>query len=140
MAHYKAQGTRRVWLPAAVFGLFALAICGRLVQLQVLEHDNYAKQAEQELLGVGPTHTLYRACGCEACAQTGYKGRSGVYELMVFDETTRTMIHDGANEQLLRQHAASHGMLSLREDGYQRVRAGLTSLDEVLRVTRENEG
>ena len=51
MAHYKAQGTRRVWLPAAVFGLFALAICGRLVQLQVFEHGNYAKQAEQELLG-----------------------------------------------------------------------------------------
>lgn len=59
---------------------------------------------------------------------------------MVFDEATRTLIHDGANEQLLRAHAAEHGMLSLREDGYQRVRAGVTSLDEVLRVTRENDG
>lgn len=51
MAQYKAQGTRRVWLPAAVFGLFALAICGRLVQLQVVEHDRYAGEAQKELLG-----------------------------------------------------------------------------------------
>ncbi|MFO1378739.1 MAG: penicillin-binding protein 2 [Steroidobacteraceae bacterium] len=51
MAQYKAQGTRRVWLPAAVFGLFALAICGRLVQLQLIEHEHYASKAQKELLG-----------------------------------------------------------------------------------------
>jgi len=51
MAQYKAHGTRRVWLPAAVFGLFALAICGRLVQLQVFEHERYAAEAHKELLG-----------------------------------------------------------------------------------------
>lgn len=93
--------------------------------------------AEQELLGIGPDHTLYRACGCDACAQTGYKGRTGVYELMVFDENTRTLIHDGANEQLLRAHASERGMHSLREDGFARVRNGVSSLDEILRVTRE---
>lgn len=93
--------------------------------------------AEQELLGIGPEHTLYRARGCEACGQTGYKGRTGVYELMVFDENTRTLIHDGANEQLLRSHASEHGMHSLREDGFARVRNGVSSLDEILRVTRE---
>lgn len=93
--------------------------------------------AEQALLGIGADHTLYRACGCEACANTGYRGRTGVYELMVFDEHTRTLIHDGANEQLLRVHAAERGMLSLREDGFARVLAGVTSLEEVLRVTRE---
>lgn len=96
--------------------------------------------AEQALLGVGPDHTLYRACGCPACSQSGYRGRGGIYELMVFDENTRTLIHDRANEQELRSHAASRGMLSLREDGYARVRAGVTSLDEIMRVTRaENE-
>ncbi|MDQ7988215.1 MAG: type II secretion system ATPase GspE [Candidatus Dactylopiibacterium sp.] len=95
--------------------------------------------AEQALLGVGPDHTLYRACGCPACAQSGYRGRGGIYELMVFDENTRSLIHDGANEQVLRTHAAERGMLSLREDGYQRVRAGVTSLEEILRVTRSDD-
>ncbi|MEN3110158.1 type II secretion system ATPase GspE [Uliginosibacterium paludis] len=96
--------------------------------------------AEQALLGVGPEHALYRAGGCPACAQSGYRGRGGIYELMVFDENTRTLIHDRANEQALRAHASEHGMLSLREDGYARVRAGVTSLEEILRVTRaENE-
>ena len=51
MAQYKAQGTRRVWLPAAAFGMFALAICARLVQLQVVEHGRYAAEAQKELLG-----------------------------------------------------------------------------------------
>ena len=92
--------------------------------------------AEQALLGVGSQHTLYRAGSCEACGHTGYKGRGGIYELMVFDDTTRSLIHDGANEQALRQHASQHGMHSLREDGFARVRAGVSSLDEVLRVTR----
>lgn len=51
MAQYRAHGSRRVWLPAAAFGLFALAISGRLVQLQVLQHDHYAAAAREELLG-----------------------------------------------------------------------------------------
>lgn len=51
MAQYKAQGTRRVWLPAAAFGAFALLLCARLVQLQVVQHDQYAAQAQRELLG-----------------------------------------------------------------------------------------
>jgi general secretion pathway protein E len=96
--------------------------------------------AEQALLGISADHTLYRAVGCSACANTGYRGRTGVYELMVFDDATRTLIHDGANEQLLRNNAAERGMLSLREDGFSRVLAGMTSLDEILRVTREADG
>jgi cell division protein FtsI/penicillin-binding protein 2 len=51
MAQHQAHATRRVWLPAAAFGLFAMAICGRLVQLQVIEHNRYAAEAQQELLG-----------------------------------------------------------------------------------------
>jgi len=95
--------------------------------------------AEQAVLGIPASHTLYRAGSCPACSNTGYKGRSGIYELMVFDESTRSLIHDRANEQVLRIHAAEHGMLSLRDDGFDRVRAGITSLDEILRITRETE-
>jgi general secretion pathway protein E len=95
--------------------------------------------AEQALLGISPGHALYRAVGCSACSNTGYRGRTGVYELMVFDESIRTLIHDGANEQLLRNRAAEMGMTNLREDGFIRVQAGISSVDEILRVTRESD-
>ena len=61
----------------------------------------------------------------------------GIYELIWVDEALRTLIHQGGNENELRAYAAAQGMGKLREDGFVRVRAGQTSLDEVLRVTRE---
>jgi general secretion pathway protein E len=84
-----------------------------------------------------PPATVYRANGCEQCNQTGYRGRTGVYELMIVDEPLRRLIHDNAGEHLIRQHAEAHGMHVLREDGLRWVVAGETSIEEVLRVTRE---
>lgn len=80
---------------------------------------------------------IYHAVGCNRCRQTGYLGRSGVYELIAIDETLRTMIHDRASEQLMRKHARGL-FLSLRQDGYRRVLAGETSLEEILRVSSED--
>jgi general secretion pathway protein E len=79
---------------------------------------------------------LYRAVGCGACNFSGYRGRTGIYELLVADDETRHLVHDTAAESQLRQHAVRSGMVRLREDGLRWVRAGVTSLDEVLRVTR----
>jgi general secretion pathway protein E len=78
----------------------------------------------------------YRAVGCAACNFSGYKGRTGIYELLTVDDDTRRLVHDGAAERELRDHAVAHGMTRLREDGMRWVREGATSLDEVLRVTR----
>jgi general secretion pathway protein E len=75
--------------------------------------------------------------GCEACAFTGYQGRSGIFELLLIDDESRRLIHDRAAETDLRDHARSKGMKGLREDGMRWVRAGETSLEEVLRVSRE---
>ncbi len=60
-----------------------------------------------------------------------------MFELLSVDEKLRTLIHDGVSEERLREHARGHGMQSIREDGLRWVRAGETSLDEVLRVSRE---
>jgi general secretion pathway protein E len=84
-----------------------------------------------------PPVRAYLAHGCEQCNQTGYRGRTGLYELMTVDESLRRLIHDGSGEYLIRQHAAAQGMRLLREDGLRWVRAGETSIEEVLRVTRE---
>ncbi|MGA7179385.1 MAG: type II secretion system ATPase GspE [Thiobacillaceae bacterium] len=84
-----------------------------------------------------PPAEVYRAIGCEQCNHTGYRGRTGLYELMTIDEPLRRLIHDNAGEHLIRQHAEAHGMRVLREDGLRWVLAGETSIEEVLRVTRE---
>ena len=81
--------------------------------------------------------TFHSAKGCAACNRTGYKGRTGIYELLTVDDELRRLIHDRASEQALREHALSHGMRSLRDDGMRLAAAGTISLEEVVRVTRE---
>lgn len=81
--------------------------------------------------------TLYRAVGCEQCNRTGYRGRTGVYEMVMVDDKMRSMVHDGSGEQAL-EHYARTKTPSIRQDGRRRVLAGETSVEEVLRVTRED--
>ena len=81
---------------------------------------------------------LYGPGGCEACSGTGYAGRTGIYELMTVDEEAKRLIHEAASEHLLRAHVLSHGMRGLRQDGLRWVFSGVTSLEEVVRVTRES--
>ncbi len=97
-----------------------------------------ADAAECELLGVSPAEapTLYHAEGCEQCRGLGYRGRTGIYELVLFDDTLRTMVHTRASEQDMLRHARVLGP-SIREDGLRKVREGVTTIEEVLRVTRE---
>ncbi|UZD54588.1 type II secretion system ATPase GspE [Caldimonas aquatica] len=75
--------------------------------------------------------------GCPACGLSGYKGRTGVYELMVADDKIRALIHSRAAESQLFVAAEQAGMRTMRDDGERLVQAGVTSLEEVLRVTRE---
>lgn len=98
-----------------------------------------ATHLEKELLGV-PVNDEVVIChpvGCARCRHTGYSGRSGVYELIAIDETLRSMIHDRAPEQEMRQYSRKEHY-SLRQDGCRRVLMGDTSLEEVLRVTSED--
>lgn len=78
--------------------------------------------------------TLFRGKGCPLCLNTGYKGRQGIYELLVVDETIAQMIDNRAQASEIRQKAKSRGMYSLVEDGKRKVLAGITTSDEVLRV------
>ena len=77
----------------------------------------------------------YQAGGCTECRLSGYKGRAGVYEIMVLNDALRQQITPGTDVQALRHAALAHGMCSLRMAGTQRVKAGQTTLAEVLRVT-----
>ncbi len=97
-----------------------------------------ADEAECALFGLDLSEapTLYHAEGCEVCRQLGYRGRTGIYELVMFDDSLRSMIHTRAAEQDMVRHARRLGP-SIRDDGLRKVREGVTTIEEVLRVTRE---
>jgi len=75
--------------------------------------------------------------GCAHCGYTGYQGRTGIFELMLADEHVRGLIHNRAGEAEIREAALASGMRLMREDGDRLVREGITSREEVLRVTRD---
>ena len=79
----------------------------------------------------------WRAIGCPQCSQTGYRGRTGIYELLTINDTMRQIIHNGASDSALRQAGATAGMEPMRADGARWIDDGTTSEDEVLRVTRD---
>jgi len=78
---------------------------------------------------------LYRGAGCESCRQTGYRGRVGIFELLPVDGSIRPMIQARANASEIRTMAEKQGMRLLRDDGLAKALAGVTTIDEVVRVT-----
>jgi len=95
-----------------------------------------------DLLGIGVTDAtgadLFRGKGCDECRGTGYRGRTGIYELLRITDDTRSLILGKAPTAAIRRHAADHGMVSLREDGWAKACAGVTTVAEILRVTQED--
>ena len=82
---------------------------------------------------------LYEGKGCEDCRFTGYRNRTGIYEILQVSEPIRELILKSASSQQIKQKAISQGMRTLRQDGLQKVFKGLTSLAEVIRVTQQEE-
>ena len=80
---------------------------------------------------------FYKAVGCDQCSHTGYRGRIGIYEVMRVNERVRRMISQRAGEDSIREAALSSGMISLGEDGLAKVKAGVTTPEELLRVVTE---
>jgi general secretion pathway protein E len=79
----------------------------------------------------------WRAVGCDNCGNTGYVGRTGIYELLVVDDEMRMLVHQGANDTDIRRVAEKGGMVNMRVDAQRWVVSGVTSQEEALRVTRE---
>jgi general secretion pathway protein E len=81
-------------------------------------------------------HSIFRGTGCEACGHTGFRGRVGIFELMEIDEEMRKHILANSDASKLMQAARAHGMRTLAEDGWRKVLSGVTTPEEVLRVTQ----
>jgi general secretion pathway protein E len=84
----------------------------------------------------GADHKIHRGAGCEACSQTGFRGRVGIFELMELDEEVRRLILADADAGNLARAARARGMRTLFEDGWQKVREGVTTPEELVRVTQ----
>jgi type II secretory ATPase GspE/PulE/Tfp pilus assembly ATPase PilB-like protein len=85
------------------------------------------------------TAKFWRGAGCEDCRQLGYQGRMGIYELLILDEAIRPLILGRAAASTIAQRAMDQGMRTLRTDGWNKVRAGQSTIEEVLRVTQVEE-
>lgn len=131
------MGVEPFLLSSSIIGILAQ----RLVRLlcPVCKRPHVPDNAECDLLGLSADEPpiLYEPTGCEKCNFLGYRGRTGIYELIEIDSHMRTLIHDGVGEHELEMHARKHWP-SIRQDGMRRILAGETSLEEVLRVTRED--
>jgi general secretion pathway protein E len=86
----------------------------------------------------GPYMTFYKPRGCDKCAQTGFMGRRGIYELLMMDDVVGPLVLKGADAQSIKRAAIEQGMDSLRDDGARKVIAGLTSVEEVLVATQDD--
>ncbi|PLY04258.1 MAG: type II secretion system protein GspE [Desulfuromonas sp.] len=124
---------------SAIIGILAQRLVRRLcpecreaftVEAGLLEELGLAGQVEAGT-------TFYRPCGCDACQQLGYRGRTGLFELLVPDETLRAMVLDNKDAASIAALAVQRGMRTLLASGLAKALAGETSLEEVVRVTQE---
>jgi general secretion pathway protein E/type IV pilus assembly protein PilB len=104
--------------------------CGQPAGLTAIERRGWPAS-----LAVAGASVLRRGAGCLACERAGYRGRVGLFEFLHVDDRIRRLIHEGGSAARLRAEARAAGMATLREDGWRKVRAGLTTIDEVLAST-----
>jgi len=131
------MGVEPFLLSSSIIGVLAQ----RLVRILCpqCKRPHVPDAAECDLLGLPADDPpiLYEPTGCEHCNFLGYRGRTGIYELIEIDNQMRSLIHEGVGEHELEMHARQ-SWPSIRQDGLRRILAGETSLEEVLRVTRED--
>ena len=133
------MGIEPFLVASSLLGVLAQRLVRRLCPACRRAHapDDAERRLMQATNGGSAASELFSAAGCDACSFTGYQGRTGIFELLLVDDESRHLIHNRASEADLREHARRGGMKGLRDDGMRWVREGSTSLEEVLRVSRE---
>ncbi|MBI3558625.1 MAG: type II secretion system protein GspE, partial [Deltaproteobacteria bacterium] len=82
---------------------------------------------------------FFRAAGCPSCSGSGYSGRTVVHELMLVDDDLRQLIIKSMDSGTIKKKAVEHGMITLREDGVNKVIQGITTIEELMRATQADE-
>jgi general secretion pathway protein E len=110
-------------------------LCERCKQTRELTADDIAADPRYEVLGFKPGETVYQPVGCERCGGVGYRGRCGVFEVLVLTHEVRKLIGNNTDSKLIHAAAAEQGMTAMVDDAIAKCRSGVTSAAEVLRVT-----
>ena len=132
--------------PFLVSSSVIAVLAQRLVRTICPECKEKYTPTEEELKDIGvqedkPSTKFCRGKGCPKCMGTGYKGRIGIYELMIPDEKIRNaVISKSSTDEIRKLALAGSGMTTLKDDGIRKIKEGLTTVEEVLRVTEEGAG
>jgi type IV pilus assembly protein PilB len=105
------------------------------------KQEYLATQAELKIMGVpeGESMRLFRGAGCSRCQRSGYFDRIGIFEFVAFDSGLAELVIARASIEEMQRYAKAHGAITLRDDALAKVRAGMTSLEEAVRVTIYSE-
>ncbi len=135
IARLEEIGVERYQIASALL----MVVAQRLVRVLCEECSEAYPATGHELDEIGldfePGTRIYRAVGCENCDNTGYQGRTGIFEMLVMDEELRRALNEGANEQVLAKMAAGKGLRSYYCDGAEKILMGITSVEEVMQAS-----
>jgi len=136
------MGIEDFLLASAILGILAQrlvrVICPECRTAIPLDYEVEERRRMQT--GLGPTKEtdqLFHGQGCPACARTGYQGRTGIYEFLTIDDVIRPLILQRADASTLQRQAVGQGMKTLAADGWNKLAQGVTTVEEVLRLTQE---
>ena len=131
------MGVEDYLLASSLLGVLAQRLV-RKVCVKCRQPAELAVEAMREIAGAnGGEVQVWEGRGCEECSQTGYRGRSGIYELLPVNDVIRQLILKRSSADAIRDSGVQQGMRTLRDDGWEKVRTGVTSVAEVVRVTQE---
>ncbi len=128
--------------PFLVASSVVAVLAQRLLRKICLECRRPYRPSDEELIRLGlplttPRPTFYRGAGCAACSQTGYRGRTGIYELLLMDDDIRRLIGTKVDSVAIKQAAIAKGMVPLKQEGAAKVAQGVTTTEEVMRITQQ---
>jgi type IV pilus assembly protein PilB len=122
-------------ISSSITGILAQRLVRKLCSCHSIEAATPDFRARLVQMGaLKPPATMAAPMGCENCDQTGYKGRIGIYEMLRFDDSIRTVIRTSGNIDQVRETSCSNGVRLMQGDAMEKLRAGMTTLEEILRV------
>jgi len=132
------MGIENFLISSALLGVLAQRLV-RVICPDCKEEKSLKSSLRTEMGIIGKEDIkVYQGKGCKACSQTGFRGRCGIYELLVIDDNIRELILKKSTAQIIRDQARKAGMATLREDGWDKVIKGITTVEEILRVTQND--
>ncbi|MDA2923683.1 type II secretion system ATPase GspE [Acidobacteria bacterium AH-259-L09] len=131
------MGAEDYLLASSILGILAQRLV-RVICPECKEEQQLEKSFLEEIgFPFSEDTRLYQGRGCKECGKTGYRGRLGIFELMLMDEDIRRLTITNADASQLRKTAIQNGMSTLRKDGFEKIKGGITTISEVLRVTQD---